>query len=86
MNMNVETTATTKKSLFMLMMTIKQQNHFVLCLKHNFHISHNNFEKKNSNAQNGRVNTFHILQPIHKGPSNFKLCMKGPLRFPNFKI
>jgi hypothetical protein len=39
---------------------------------------------KTSNAQVGRVNTFHILQTIRKGPLNFKLCMKRPLRFSNF--
>jgi hypothetical protein len=41
-------------------------------------------EVKKSDAQVGRVNTFHILQNIRKGPSNFKLCMKRPLRFSNF--
>jgi hypothetical protein len=30
-----------------------------------------NFSKKKSDAQVGRVNTFHILQPIRKDPSNF---------------
>jgi hypothetical protein len=42
------------------------------------------FKSKKSDTQVRRVNTFHILQPMHKGPSYFKLCMKGPLRFPNF--
>jgi hypothetical protein len=37
---------------------------------------------KKSDAQVVRVNTFHILQI--KGPSNFKICMKRPLRFSNF--
>jgi hypothetical protein len=43
-------------------------------------------EEKKSDAQVGRVNTFHILQTIYKGPLNLKLCMKRPLRFSNFKI
>jgi hypothetical protein len=37
-----------------------------------------------SDAQVGRVNTFHILQTIRKKPSNFKIYMKRPLRFSNF--
>jgi hypothetical protein len=41
---------------------------------------------KKYDAQVGRVNTFHILQSIRKGPSNFKLCMKKPLRLSNFLI
>jgi hypothetical protein len=39
---------------------------------------------ENFNVQVSRVNTFHILQPIHKGPFTFKLCMKGPLRLRSF--
>jgi hypothetical protein len=39
---------------------------------------------KKSDAQVGRVKSFHILQTIRKGPSNFKLCMKRPLKFSNF--
>jgi hypothetical protein len=42
------------------------------------------FKKKKSDAQVGRVNTFHILQTIRKRPSTFRFCMEGPLRFPNF--
>jgi hypothetical protein len=34
------------------------------------------FERKKSDAQVGRVNTFHILPTMRKGPSNFKLCLK----------
>jgi hypothetical protein len=34
------------------------------------------FIPKKSDVQVGRVNTFHILQTIRNGPSNFKLCMK----------
>jgi hypothetical protein len=34
--------------------------------------------EQKSDAQVGRVNTFHILQTIRKGPLNFKLCMKDP--------
>jgi hypothetical protein len=34
-----------------------------------------NFTFKKSDAQVGRVNTFHTLQTIRKGPLNFKLCM-----------
>jgi hypothetical protein len=41
-------------------------------------------ENKKSDAQVGRVNIFHTLQTMHKGPLNFKLCMKRPLRFSNF--
>jgi hypothetical protein len=41
-------------------------------------------DNKKSDAQVGRVNTFHILQPIRKRPLNFKICMKRPLRFSNF--
>jgi hypothetical protein len=41
-------------------------------------------EKKKSDAQVGRVNTFHTLQTIRKGPLNYKLCMKRSLRFSNF--
>jgi hypothetical protein len=37
-----------------------------------------------SDAQVGRVNTFHILQTIRKRPSTFRFCMERPLRFPNF--
>jgi hypothetical protein len=43
-------------------------------------------EQENSDAQVGRVNTFHILQTIRKRPSNFRFCMEGPLRFIEFKI
>jgi hypothetical protein len=43
-----------------------------------------NVRNKKSDAQVGRVNTFHILQTIRKGPLNFKICMKRPLRFSNF--
>jgi hypothetical protein len=39
---------------------------------------------KKSDAQVGRVNTFHILQTIYKGPLTFKLSMTRPLRFSNF--
>jgi hypothetical protein len=42
--------------------------------------------KKKTDAQGGRVNTFHVLQPIYKGPSYYKLCLQGPLRFHDFKI
>jgi hypothetical protein len=38
---------------------------------------------KKSDAQVGRVNTFHILQTVRKGPSNFKLRTKRPLIFSN---
>jgi hypothetical protein len=34
------------------------------------------WKTKKSGAQVGRVNTFHILQTICKGPLNFKLCIK----------
>jgi hypothetical protein len=37
-----------------------------------------------SDAQVGRVNTFHILQTIRKRPFTFRFCTEGPLRFPNF--
>jgi hypothetical protein len=42
--------------------------------------------KEKSDAQVGRVNTFHILQTIRKRPSKFRFCMERPLRFLKFKI
>jgi hypothetical protein len=50
------------------------------------HLWEQNKEVKNKKSDDhvGRVNTFHILQTIRKGPSNFKLCMKRPLGFSNF--
>jgi hypothetical protein len=39
--------------------------------------------KKKSNAQVGRVNTFQILQTIRKRPG---ICMEGTLRTQNFKM
>jgi hypothetical protein len=49
----------------------------------NFHVLRL-FIPKKSDAQVGRVNTFHILLTIRKGPLNFKICMKRPSRFSNF--
>jgi hypothetical protein len=50
----------------------------------NERMNNNPINIKKSDEQVGRVNTFHILQTIRKGPLTFKLCMKRPFRFSNF--
>jgi hypothetical protein len=51
----------------------------------NFHVL-GLFIPKKSDAQVGRVNTFHahIANYIRKRPLTFRFCTEGPLRFPNF--
>jgi hypothetical protein len=60
------------------------KNNKILKLTPNFEVLKIKLKFIKSDAQVGRVNTFHIFQTMRKGHLNFKLCMKSSLRFSNF--